>query len=440
MRFLLLCAFLATAGGAAGWYLLPSRSCPDCDNTPSRCIDHQPLEVARFALTKADLALDRERPALAASPAGVVLLACNSRTEVDTNTIFVAVSRDHGQTFSTPRPVRTIPVHRHMMKMGGQDRLMESQPLPRLAWGGGRFHLAWCEPGEMESPRFVCCSTTDGITFSEPIPLHGHEVRKIHYTALAAGSDGQLLAAWLDNRGSGQQPFASQRQSSETPISMRVDAGTNGKGICPCCDMEALISTLGDAWVAYRHSVDDCRDIHLARRALGAESFQLLGPVSERRWKFQSCPHDGPSLAQTSASMHVAWMDAADQKRQVFVASGNPESMPWVARRLPAFRDGEQSQPRLAGQGDALGAVWLESFLDGGTRHTVVASSFRNGRTDSWGEAQVVSEWTGSPTRPSAVIDPKSGMIVAWFEQGATARSVIVRRIVPGSPGACCCD
>ena len=166
-------------------------------------------------------------------------------------------------------------------------------------------------------------TTTDGATFSEPVPLHGNEVRKIHYTALAAGSDGQLLAAWLDNRGSGQQPFASYRHSLETPVSMRVDAGTNGKGICPCCDMETMISNSGDAWVAYRHSVDECRDIHLARRPKGADSFQLLGPASERRWKFQSCPHDGPSLAQTSTSIHVAWMDAADQKRQAFVASGH---------------------------------------------------------------------------------------------------------------------
>ena len=440
MRFLLLCALLASAGGAGVWYLLPASSCPDCEISASSCANPQPLEVARFTLTKADLALDRERPALAASPEGMVLIACNSRTQEDTNTILVAVSHDRGLSFSNPRPVCTIPVHRHMMKMGGQDRLMESQPLPRLAWGGGKFHLAWCEPGDKDSPRLVVCSTTDGATFSEPVPLHGNEVRKIHYTALAAGSDGQLLAAWLDNRGSGQQPFASYRHSSETPVSMRVDAGTNGKGICPCCDMETMISNSGDAWVAYRHSVDGCRDIHLARRPKGADSFQLLGPASERRWKFQSCPHDGPSLAQTSTSIHVAWMDAADQKRQVFVASGAPETMPWAAKQLPTVKDGEQSQPRLAATGDALGAVWLESFLEDGTRRTVVVSSFSNSRAGSWAEARTVSELTGSPTRPSAVIDPVSGMLVAWFEQGETCRSMVVRRVLPGSSGACCCD
>jgi hypothetical protein len=114
--------------------------------------------------------------------------------------------------------------------------------------------------------------------------------------------------------------------------------------------------------------------------------------------------------------------------------------MPWAAKQLPTVKDGEQSQPRLAATGDALGAVWLESFLEDGTRRTVVVSSFSNSRAGSWGEARTVSELTGSPTRPSAVIDPVSGMLVAWFEQGETCRSMVVRRVLPGSSGACCCD
>lgn len=439
MRFALLCGMLAAAGIGAG--LVFFRECPG----PGGAEDSSPNSggespvVARFPLTAADLALDRERPTMAVSPEGMVLVACNSRTGPETNTILVSVSRDRGLTYSTPRPVRRLPVQRHMAKMGGQDRLMESQPLPRLAWGGGRFHLAWCEPGEKGGGRMVACSTVDGEVFTEPAPLHGPEVRKVHYTALAAGADGRLLAAWLDNRGAGQQPFASTRADSRTPVSALVDQGTSNKGICPCCDLETLITVRDEEVVAYRHSVDGCRDIHLAWRHKDSPEFQKGGPVSDRRWKFQACPHDGPSLAQSGDWIAVAWMDAADQKHRAFSAAGGMSSLPWKAEALPSLHDGEQSQPRLAAGGSAMGAVWLESFVENGTRRTEVIASYRNAGRGSWMPGKVLSTGSeGVPTRPSATMDPISGLLVAWFEQDPIGRNLVLARAKP--TGVSCCD
>lgn len=439
MRFVLLCGLLASAGVAAGIMFFRDLPCPECDGAVVSCSEGQSSVVARFPLTAADAALDRERPAVAVAPDGTVLVACNSRTGPDANSILVSVSTNRGLSFSQPRAIRAIPVRRHMAKMGGQDRLMESQPLPRLVWGGGKFHLAWCEPGDADGGCLLACSTTDGEAFTEPAPLHGPEVRKVHYTALAAGFDGRLLAAWLDNRGAGQQPFAATWSNAGTPASALVDPGTNNKGICPCCDLETLITAQGEEVVAYRHSMDGCRDIHLAWRPKGAPEFQKAGPVSDRRWKFQACPHDGPSLAQSGDLIVAAWMDAAEQKRRAFTAAGALASLPWKAEPLPVLHDGEQSQPRLAATGNALGAVWLESFVENGNRRTEVIASFRNARTGAWMPAKVMS--TGKeavPTRPSAAMDPVFGMMMAWFEQDPTGRSLVLARAKPA--GACCCD
>lgn len=439
MRWMLLCALLAGAGIAVGMAMFRDVPCPDCEQAGAPCSEGQSSVVARFPLTSADAALDRERPSVAVSPEGTVLVACNSRTAPDSNSIMISVSRDRGLSFSPLRTLRSVPVRRHMAKMGGQERLMESQPLPRLAWGGGNFHLAWCEPTEADGGRLISCSTADGEAFTEPVPLHGPEVRKVHYTALAAGIDGRLLAAWLDNRGAGQQPFASTRSDSGAPASVLVDQGANSKGICPCCDLETLITPGGEEVVAYRHSVDGFRDIHLAWRPMGATEFQKAGPVSDRRWKFQACPHDGPSLAQSGDLIAAAWMDAADQKRRAFAAAGGIGSLPWKAEPLPSLHDGEQSQPRLAAAGSALGAVWLESFVENSNRRTEVMASFRNARTGAWMPAKVISIGAlGAPTRPSAAMDPISGMLVAWFEQDQAGRSLVMARARPA--GACCCD
>lgn len=439
MRMLMLCGLLASAGVAAGIVLFRDLPCPDCDQAGISCSESQSSVVARFPLTAADAALDRERPAIALAPDGTVLVACNSRTGPDTNSILILVSGDRGLSFSQPRVVRTIPVRRHMAKMGGQDRLMESQPLPRLAWGGGKFHLAWCEPGDTEGGRLVSCSTTNGEVFTDPVPLHGPEVRKVHYTALAAGVDGRLLAAWLDNRGAGQQPFASTRIDSTPTASTLVDQGADNKGICPCCDLETLINARGDELVAFRHSLDGCRDIHLAWRPKGAQEFQKAGPVSDRRWKFQACPHDGPSMAESGELITTVWMDAAEQKRRVFAATGSLASLPWKAEPLPLLHDGEQSQPRVAAGGSALGAAWLESFVENGNRKTEVVAAFRNARTGAWMPAKALSTGSdGVPTRPSAAMDPISGMLVAWFEQDQAGRNLVLARAKP--TGACCCD
>lgn len=431
MRFLLVCALLAAAGAGVVFWREPPGPPDEIAYGPGPARPSSP--VARFSLTKEDATLDRERPSVAASLDGTVLVACNSRAGTDSNAILVCVSRDRGATFSAPRPIRSVPVHRHMARMGGQDRLMESQPLPRLAWAAGKFHLAWCEPAEAGGGRLMACSTTDGESFSESVALHGPEVRKVHYTALCAGGDGRLLAAWLDNRGQGQQPFA-----STGGVSALVDAGTGGKGICPCCDLDTLITSSGDEVVAYRHSVDGNRDIHLAWRPRGEETFRKGGPVSGRHWKFQACPHDGPSIAEAGGQVVAAWMDAAEQKRRAFTATGTMSTLPWHAEPLPLLRGGEQSQPRLAATGETVAAVWLESFVENEARGTLVAASFRHPGAKGWTEPMVVStDPTGVPTRPSVCLEPLGGLVVAWFEQQPEGRSLVVARVKTPAGGCC---
>ena len=98
---------------------------------------------------------------------------------------------------------------------------------------------------------YLAQSTDGGKTFSEPFAVHGDTAKKPGFTTLSAAPDGTLLAAWLDGRNSGQQPFfaAKPRQSEGFDADRMVFAGPEGKGICPCCDLSAVRLT---RWLGHR--------------------------------------------------------------------------------------------------------------------------------------------------------------------------------------------
>ena len=97
-RIILLAAALCASGLAIGWLTFPSRP-----TTPPKNQDGQAEERHCFALTAADVKLDRERPSLAVSGDSVVL-AWASQTSEQEYTLFLARSADRGKTFADPTP------------------------------------------------------------------------------------------------------------------------------------------------------------------------------------------------------------------------------------------------------------------------------------------------------------------------------------------------
>ena len=220
-------------------------------------------------------------------------------------------------TFESPLPWRKVPIYRFTSasKKGGKAVTYSTHVLPRLAAAKGDILLGWVEAieGGPEVAYYVARSGDGGRTFAEPVKTHGADAGRPGFTTLTAGPDGSMLAAWLDGRDGGQQPFAATQPHGSHAFEPEqlVYAGPEGKGICPCCDLALVRAPDGRDFVAFRNTEGGHRDIWVSRsRSDGRAGFEVPEPVGAAPWTFDGCPHDGPALAVVRDRLLVLWMDA----------------------------------------------------------------------------------------------------------------------------------
>ncbi len=254
-----------------------------------------------FILLPADVAADRETPALAVDSEGRVLMAWASQTGELVRTLYLARSSDGGAHFEPPVAWRKVPIYRYTSKgrAGGSGMTYSTHVLPRLASAGAEINLGWVEAidGGPKVLYYVARSSDGGRSFSSPMPVHGAGTVRPGFTTLAADADGTLLAGWLES----QKPFVAVRprgSSSFEPEQLVYDGPEDRDGgVCPCCDVGVLPIANGSPIVAFRNTDGGHRDIWLTRaRRDGKAGFEPAVPVTSDPWSFDGCPHDGPAL------------------------------------------------------------------------------------------------------------------------------------------------
>ena len=156
-----------------------------------------------FMLLPADVAADRETPALAVDSEGRVLMAWASQTGELERTLYLARSSDGGAHFEPPVAWRKVPIYRYTSKgrAGGSGMTYSTHVLPRLASAGAEINLGWVEAidGGPKVVYYVARSSDGGRSFSSPMPVHGASTVRPGFTTLAADPDGTLLAGWLES-------------------------------------------------------------------------------------------------------------------------------------------------------------------------------------------------------------------------------------------------
>lgn len=332
--------------------------------------------VQRFAMRPADVAADRETTAVAVAPDGTVVMAWASQAEAgaSTRTLYLARSSDGGATFSTPIAWRTVPIYKFTSDGAPKARKMafSTHVLPRLASTRDGLALGWVEAIDGgPTVRFLVARSRDnGTTFSTPVAAHGGDARRPGFTAVAATPGGGLACGWIDSRDQGQRPFFSTWPADSDGFAPErlVFAGTDGKGICPCCDVAVAVTSGGGsgrkAFVAFRNSDSGHRDIWLAQAGVeGSSPFAAPIPVAQEPWTFDGCPHDGPSLAVAGDRLHVAWMDAHTGVGRVYHAAATVDDLGFRPRPIAPQTTASQGHPKLVAGGDGrLHAVWDEGL------------------------------------------------------------------------------
>ncbi|WP_237722675.1 sialidase family protein [Singulisphaera acidiphila] len=455
-------ALMAVGGFAMGWMAFGVRSrtapVPPALATAAKKAA-RPVEVERrYVLRPEDIQADRETPAVAVDDQGHVVVAWASQTGDLERTIYLLRSSDGGANFAAPAPWRKVPIYKFQSKSPGKAMTFSTHVLPRLTASAGSLWLGWVEAvnGGPDVRYLVARSTDGGASFSEPVSVHGEKAVRPGFTSLSTGADGTLCVSWLDGRNQGQQPFLSlgNKGSDGFGTEELVFAGPEGKGICPCCDLSVARSAQGSTFVAFRNSDAGNRDIYLAQSESGEKAaFQPPVPVTSEHWKFEGCPHDGPSLALSGDRLHLLWMDAHTGKNRVYAASSELPSLSFSPREVSQGSKGAQGHPKLiADASGTLHAVWDESLdpapasktegghgghshsapLTGGGRAIMYATSKANG---VFGPTRAIAPHAGAfQLNPAIAVSPVGDVFIAWNELDTEGKQVVLVRLAPTEP------
>jgi hypothetical protein len=479
---LVLVLVLGVVGVGAGFFFFarsvaveePWQSYPQVATIDSISSSPQGMAVQweRFPLSERDVTDTLEAPSVAVDAAGNVYLAFASQTGDTERTLYLARFNAQGDSLDAePVVVRTTAIYTAVSTMRGKEVKRALRLLPKLAVSEGKIILGWIEPNPENTTviYYIAESTDGGKTFGEPLQVHQSLGARPTFIALAANAQGDIAASWLDNRAGIQQPFASVKLHNETEFrpEVQVYASADDKGVCPCCPTATIITDDGRQVVAFRNQLEGFRDIYVAERQLTDENFGEAQSVrAAPTWKFDGCPHDGPTLAADDTSLFVSWMDASEGMTQCYIASRPRTGGAFTpANEVNFLLDkAAQANASLAAlpSGGVL-AVWEEAtrFFAGAevespapeetTAATAAAASEHehhaggggSERSIQWAKFRVSADGSAvqSPlpvlarqafqSRPALAILPSGGAVVAFNELSESGKHVVLVRLPP---------
>lgn len=243
------------------------------------------------------------QPQLASAP-GLTALVFGSG-----NSIWFALSRDEGRTFSPARQVAQLPVlavGRHRgprVVIAGNELLVSAVSGSKLAAGPHAHGLP--EDGDL----MVWRSRDGGQSWSKPIVINdvpGAAHEGLH--AIAASPRGEVAVVWLDLRSpAGTQLYGAYSEDEGATWSKNVllyaaPAGT----ICQCCGPSLTFAGKDQVEVMFRNVVDGARDMYTLKWKLHGQMSTAF-KLGTGSWKITACPMDGGGLAHRGNNTVAAW-------------------------------------------------------------------------------------------------------------------------------------
>jgi hypothetical protein len=359
----------------------------------------------------------------------IVVVAWSASLPEGTTDVFAAVSLDGARSFAAP-PVRVNDVP-------GAARVSGEQP-PRVALvdrpgAVPSILVVWTTKGKAGTKIVQARSDDGGRTFSRAAPIAGGEAAGNRgWQAIVVGR-GAVDAVWLDHRAmSAHDGHMSPEQSSlyfgAVDGSIAPRPLTNG--VCYCCKTALSAGHDGALYAAWRQVyAGNVRDIAFTVSRDGGRTWASPVRVSADNWILDGCPDDGPAIAVDEANrIHVVWPTlvrdgTGDGTIALFYAS-SPDGRRFSSRQR-IRTEGLPHHPQVAIRPDGSPIfVWDE--LQGGMRRAVAASGSSRGSTAF---AREVLSDAGRPALYPAVAVADGAAIVAWTGGGPADSRIAVRRL-----------
>jgi hypothetical protein len=367
-------------------------------------------------------------------------------------TIFLSRTADNGLSFERPKQIATANIYKTMPKGNNKASGYERRATPHAVACGGKLSLTWSDGlPDGSGMRLVIATSQDGGSTFGPIQAVQRGLKaKTTFTAMSGSTNGSLACSWLDDRSGVQQPFVAVRSpgAAEFEVERLVYSGQGEKGVCPCCPTSVAFGPDGSLYVAFRNICDGYRDMAISRLLPDATSFEGPFPVISNTWKFEGCPHDGPSIALMGDRLYALWMDARSGPQRCYWGWANVRDMKFTTAQLHPGVPGTQGNPKLvADSAGTLHAVWEESLgiespsdeshtshqhaapkVGSGGGRAIMYARQKPGDTE-FGVVRAVAPKPGAfQTRPCIVAPTNDELFIAWNELDASGKAVVVTR------------
>ena len=360
-----------------------------------------------------------------------VAVAWGASTPNGATDVYLATSTDGGQTFAAPvrvndvdgdarlngeQPPRIAMRERDVTvvwttKGAAGTTLLQA----RSADGGRTFHKAAPIPGgDAAGNRGWENVTVDGDGRVFAVWLDHREM-----------ADAGVAATHHQHHAEGKPDGVAMAQKSKLYVATldgRVTPRAVTGGVCYCCKTAIAAGGDGAIYAAWRHVYPgNIRDIAFTQSRDGGRTFGAPIRVSEDKWVLEGCPDDGPAMVVDRAShVHVVWptlvSENGTETTALFYASSD-DGRSFLARQRVPTR-GMPHHPQIAIGASGVPAIAWDEADNGGrtaamSRISGGASSVRFAR-EVLGDAAVypvlafagdatVAAWT-SGKGPASVI------------------------------------
>lgn len=392
----------------------------------------------------------------AASLGDFVAVAFGATTADGKADVFVAVSRDGGQRFSTPVRVNAV---------AGDARLGGELP-PRVALVARSARdpeiVVVYGAKEQTTEIRLARSTDGGATFGPPRALQAAGApgdRGWH--AVTIDASGVAHVMWLDHRGlaagaagehrshgaqaAGLAAAHDMERAALEGVAMAQRSGLfyarDGgqpeaerelvKGVCYCCKVAMAATPTGGIYAAWRHVYPgNIRDIAFISSPDGGRHFGSAARVSIDDWHLAGCPDDGPAMSvDDRGTAHVVWptVTATPEPEGALFYSASPDGTSFTPRvRIPTLGSPKPMHPQvLAASSDRVLVAWDE--VVNGVRQAAVRSlRFDEANQPIFGAA----ERLGAPDAPSSypmLVSTSRGTVAVYVSGKPGAAEIRVK-------------
>jgi len=371
-------------------------------------------------------------PSIAASGDRVVV-AWGARVESGATDVYIATSTDAGRTFSTPVRVNDTP---GIARLGGElpprialagdvitvvwtsrangtaIRLSRSNDFGR-SFGPSRELQKSGAPGDRGWP--ATAADTGGIVHTVWLdhrgmvtnsqPHHGHDA------SASARSEGVTMA----------QKSALYYAGAEGEREIT-------KGVCYCCKTAMAAGNDGTLYAAWRQVYPgNIRDIAFTLSRDGGRTFAPPVRVSDDEWQLEGCPDDGPALAVDGRRMaHIVWptVTASPEPHKAVFYATTTDGRTFTPRLRVSPIGRNTAHPQIAI--DADGGVWvLWDEIVSGRRVVFAAAREASG---AFSAPRMLSGDATAASYPVAAI-VKGTLVAASVEGGPSDSRIVVERV-----------